>query len=81
MALSHPAWKTMLSYQPDQASEQMLAWLEETWMCLGGALPPVEKQAWLSAGPFWLPEASATGRQAMFSVEQGKTEYANDQLV
>ena len=33
-----------------------------------------KKHAWLSAGLIWLPEASATGRKAMFSVEQGKTE-------
>ena len=35
----------------------------------------MEKHAWLSAGLTWLPEASATGKRAMFSGEQqGKLE-------
>ena len=39
-------------------------WRSATWINL-----LVEKHAWLSAGLIWLPEASATGKKAMFSGE------------
>ena len=64
-----------LNMKKSQDDPSLSRWRSATWINV-----LVEKHAWLSTGLVWLPEASATGKKAVFNREQqGKDRgHAND---